>query len=451
MVKKHKVFTLTTKQMEAFSFLQDNSSNIILYGGQANSGKSFLGSFWLILNCLKYPKTRWALCRSTFKDLKKSSLKTFKETAKKFFELDENIHYKINHVENSIYFYNGETKKFDGAEIFLMNLQYMPSDPDGDSFGGYELTGAVIDELPQITEKYFNVIFTRLRYNLDLYGLSAKLFCTCNPTTGWVKSFFYDRWIKDQLPNDIKFISTVGDNHFFRDSGHSKRIKTYSEKELKRLEYGDWDYAEDIDQLFNNDKIEEVMSPIDFYKRDASGRIINNYYLSVDVAGEGKDKTVICFWNHLTIEKIWKFEKLNTLQVSQEVIKIMNEYKIPKNKVITDGIGVGKGVVDNIGCRNFISNGKVYNNEKYDMLKSQCYFKLKMTGWSLGPNISREYRDIIKKELQSIKDESNEFVYKINNKDNQKKILGHSPDFVDAIMMRMIFLYSSTEKVINIY
>jgi hypothetical protein len=77
------------------------------------------------------------------------------------------------------------------------------------------------------------------------------------------------------------------------------------------------------------------------------------------------------------------------------------------------------------------------------MLKSQCYFKLSKEKWSILDSVKPEYREQIKKELSSIRDASDDFKYKINSKDEQKKLLGgSSPDFSDSLMMRIYFTYS---------
>ena len=61
---------LTKKQTEALDYLEDSSTNELLFGGGAGGAKSFLGCVWIILSCLKYPCTRWVIGRSKLKALK---------------------------------------------------------------------------------------------------------------------------------------------------------------------------------------------------------------------------------------------------------------------------------------------------------------------------------------------------------------------------------------------
>lgn len=440
----HKKFELSDKQFEAWEYLNDSTSNIILYGGQAYSGKSFLACFWLITNCLQYTNTRWALCRKSLTDLKKTSLNTFKETAEKFFNLKENKNYKINHQTNTINFYNFETKKFDGAEILLLNLDFRPSDTEAHFLGGYEFTGAVIDELPQITKEYFSTLYTRLRYNIEENGLTAKLLCTCNPTVGWVKYHFYERFKKNQLPNDTKFVSTVGDKLFFRKKSYENTLKGFSERDLKRLEYGDWEYANSIDQLFNSNKLEQIFTGLKYSENVT-------HYITADIARLGEDSTVIMVWEGLKVIRVYKLLKSLIDETAQFIINIMQEFKVPRNNVICDSDGVGGGVVDIIRCVGFVNNSKPKNDEKYDMLKSQCYFKLSTIDWSIDRSIDEEIRNSIRRELEAIRNKSDDFKYRINTKDEQKRLLGNSPDFADSLMMRMYFLYLIEDKVIEIW
>ena len=64
------------KQHEAYSKLNDNSTKETLYGGAAGGGKSWLGCEWLLVNCLRYPKTKWFIGREELKRLRASTYQT---------------------------------------------------------------------------------------------------------------------------------------------------------------------------------------------------------------------------------------------------------------------------------------------------------------------------------------------------------------------------------------
>jgi len=418
---------LNEVQTEGWVKLQDRTTEIILLGSLANCGKSWLVGVWLLTSCLQYPGTRWGIARKNLNDLKKTSLKTFFDVSK-FYGVKIDVDFKVNYQSNTIIFKNG-------SEIYLLNLEEQPSDPDFDRLGGTEFTGVAIDELAQITQTAFEVIYSRIRYKLDDYNLTKKMLCTTNPTNNWVKSYFYDRHIKNTLPKQISFISAVGKNNPYQGKNYLNSLSMLSESQHRRLVDGDWEYANSPDQLFNSEKLDEIMSPIQWGD--------DQYYITIDVARLGEDSTVIVLWKGMSVVKIVQLKQVVTTETVRVVREMAQEFKVTNNRIIADSDGVGGGVVDQLRCKGFVNNSKPFKGEKYDMLKSQCYFKLSKEKWSILDSVKPEYREQIKKELSSIRDSSDDFKYKINSKDEQKKLLGgSSPDFSDALMMRIYFTYS---------
>ena len=196
--------SLTKKQDVAFTYLNDSVTTEILFGGSAGGGKSFIGCAWLIINCIKYPGTRWLMGRSKLKALKQTTLNTFFEICS-VWKLNDS-HYKYNQQSGEITFYNGST-------IILKDLFLYPSDPNFDSLGSLEITGAFIDEVNQITEKAKNIVASRMRYKLTEYKLIPKLFMSCNPAKNWVYEQFYKKSKNNELEEYKKFIpALVTDN-----------------------------------------------------------------------------------------------------------------------------------------------------------------------------------------------------------------------------------------------
>lgn len=426
-IKKIELFDI---QLQAFKYLLDNETECILYGGKANSGKSWIGSVYLLLQALTYPNTRWGLCRSSLTELKKTSLKTFIDVCKKYGYKD----YKINYQSNSVLFPNG-------SEIFMINLQWRPRDREAHFLGGYELTGAVVEEVPQIPKVYFEVLSARIRYKLDDYNLKKKILLTCNPDNGWVKSFFYTRWLKGELPNNIKFVNAVGKTNPYAGKNYDSSLSLLSEQNRRRYD-GDWEYAEASDQIFTADKLEKIFTGL-FYG------IEKDYYITCDPARMGEDTTVIILWEGFKIIEIKKLVKQEIPDIYNTIRKYMEDYNISKNKVIVDSTGLGQGLRDMLQCVEFHSINKPFNKERFDMLKSQLYFKLSKTDWSIAMHIKSEYKELIQRELESIRDKSDDIKYKINSKDEQKLLLENkSPDFSDAIMLRMYFLYENNNQFI---
>ena len=91
---------------------------------------------------------------------------------------------------------------------------------------------------------------------------------------------------------------------------------------------------------------------------------------------------------------------------------------------------------------------KCIGKENYFNLKAQCYFKLaEMVNDNKIFCLDQEYRDQIIKELEQIKQKDrsdNTEAIRLESKKDLKERLGHSPDFTDMLMMRMLAELSVT-------
>jgi len=143
---------LLPKQENAVYYLKDEETNELIYGGAAGGGKSALGCLWLIENCQKYPGSRWLMGRSKLKTLRETTLKTFFELAT-----------RLNITDQYTYNASDYTIKWDnGSEIVLKDLFFYPSDPNFDSLGSLEITGAFIDECNQLVYKAWQIVKSRI-------------------------------------------------------------------------------------------------------------------------------------------------------------------------------------------------------------------------------------------------------------------------------------------------
>ena len=64
---------LNYKQSEALDYLEDDTTEEVLFGGAAGPGKTTLGCFWQIKNRLKYPGSRGFIGRAKMMTLRETT------------------------------------------------------------------------------------------------------------------------------------------------------------------------------------------------------------------------------------------------------------------------------------------------------------------------------------------------------------------------------------------
>jgi hypothetical protein len=421
---------LTKKQSQAWKLLMDNITNIVLYGGSAGAGKSWLGCLWITTLCLKYKGIRCLIGRTVLTQLKMTTLNTLFETLQSM-GLKSNEHYTYNGQSNIITFQNG-------SEIVLKDLQYQPSDPNFDSLGGLELTAVFVDEAAQISQLAYNILKSRIRFKLNEYKLQPKILMTCNPGQVWLKKEFYLPYIQGTLSIDKAFVPALPLDNPHLPPSYIEMLKSLPSTQRRRLLEGDWNYMEEDDSLFNFDHISNSV-----FVNVPQGT--DKKYMSVDVARFGADRSVVVIWSGLVVLDIKVYSKLSTTELSTEIRDLIRSHGIHINNVIVDTDGVGAGVGDQLkGCVNFVNNSSPLHGQNFTNLKSQCYVKLselfkegKVSINLMDPTTVDE----LTQELLSVKlkDIDKDNKVGVQSKDEMKKVLGKSPDLSDALMMRMYY------------
>ena len=118
------------------------------------------------------------------------------------------------------------------------------------------------------------------------------------------------------------------------------------------------------------------------------------------------------------------------------------------HNIIIDEVGVGGGLVDRLGCVGFIANATPQLNaqgekENYKSLKDQCGYRLAdkvNTGGLWVDTTDSDLKASITEELSVLKSAGKEDEkLRIIDKDTQKKLIGHSPDHLDNLIIRCYF------------
>lgn len=418
---------LLHKQEHAVFYLNDNLTKEVLYGGAAGGGKSALGCLWLISMCQRYPKTRWLMGRAKLKSLKDTTLNTFFDLAG---VLKITNDFTYNAQSNVILFSNG-------SEIILKDLFLYPADPNFDSLGSLEITGAFIDECNQIVYKAWQIVTSRCRYKLNEFGLIPKVLGSCNPAKNWTYKEFYKRDRDNSLPTTKRFIQALPTDNPHLPQSYLDSLLALDKNSKQRLYYGNWEYDDDPSTLIDIDSISDYWNP-----NHLKGE--GNMYMTIDVARKGKDKTVFRVWHGWLVVYRYEIAKSGLDVVVRKAKELQLKYKVANSNTIADEDGVGGGVIDFLNCKGFVNGSRALNDENYNNLKSQCGYKMaqKIVNREVGEICDNaEVKSITSEEMEQVKQKDIDKDGKVAliGKDIVKQMIGRSPDEWDSIMMRYYF------------
>ena len=156
--------------------------------------------------------------------------------------LKEGINYKINNLEGILTFWNG-------SEVTLSELENIPSDPDFQRLGSNEWSVGMIDEASEVSERAVEVLFSRLRYNLENTFKIPRLLMTTNPCITWIR----DRFVQDKDGNPailqpgeayVPFSVFDNPNKEFVATYRAALDKITDRATKERLLYGNWDFVD---------------------------------------------------------------------------------------------------------------------------------------------------------------------------------------------------------------
>jgi len=438
----------TPKQNLCFYYLQCPDVEEILYGGSLGCLKSTTACQWLIAYSLKYPGTRWFIARKTLKRIKQTILKTFYECAARWNVQNRFI---LNKTDNVIQVDTGIRDKAGNtiySEILLMHVDE-EKDPELISWRGTEFTGGVCDEANEISENAKSEIKSRIRYKLKEFNLTPKLLLTCNPNQGYLKEQFYVPFKNNTLPPYRKFIQALpGDNPHLPES-YIQLLEKLPQAKREVLLLGNWDFVSD-NLLMEYDSILRMFYSSADAEDDSTEKTFT-YYLSIDPARMGEDKTVIMVWKNFDVIEIKTIQKQTLDLTLKDIQQFIAKYKIENKNVILDIDGLGAGIADYIkGCSKIHNNARPFNEENYSNLKTQLYYRLSEYVNTDKVRIQKctdEQKADILQELLNVKSNSKlDGKQSIISKEEIKKLIKRSPDYADALAYRFYWVVNPKGK-----
>jgi len=418
---------LSKRQTECWEYIFDKKTSEVCFGGGVSGGKSYLLCLAIATMAVQYTDTRYILGRSVLHTLKQTTLVTLFQVLKDM-GLKPDKHFNYNGQDNTV-------KLFNNSIIILKNLEYTPSDPNYERLQGYEVTAVGVDEASQISETCYNILKSRIRYKLTDYSLIPKIILTCNPGNNYIKRIFYIPFQEGNLPESKVFIQSLITDNPYVSQDYIDMLQTLPAEQKKRLLYGDWFFTDEIGKLFDYDDIVACS-----YK--TAPNPADKKYISVDVARFGNDTSIAIVWVGLTVVEIVRYKKLDTIELSNNIKELIAKHGIHPSQVIGDSDGLGAGVIDTLKCVAFVNNSSPLHKQNFANLKAQCYVKLSdmIREGKISINVlDSAIVEELTQELLTVrlKDVDKDNKIQVISKDEQKKVLGKSPDLSDALMFRM--------------
>lgn len=423
------------KQLLAFKYLADPSVRYLCYGGAAGGGKSWLGCDWLLRCGHSFPGTRWFIGRKNIKDSRESVLVTFDKVAR----FHGYTAYKKN--DDGIKFANG-------SEIILLDLTFYPKiDPLFERLGSKEFTGGWIEEGGEVHHLAFEVLKSRIGRHLnEEYGLEPKMLITCNPKKNWIYKQIYRPWKQGTLRSDTRFVQALVYDNPFISQDYIDTLESIESRTMRlRLLAGYWEYEDNKNALVDYDAILDCFTnPV----QPSSGP----EYLSADLAMKGRDHYVS--WNFrgnwVTLSSY--LAECNAKEIEEDLRAKSSARGISRSHIVADSDGLGEYLSSYlVGIKEF-HGGSPALDKSYANLKSQCAFKLAelINARRFHIDCPDELRDIVAEELEYClvaKDVDADTSKKaIISKDEQKVLLGRSPDCFDGLNMGMVYFINPPQR-----
>jgi len=428
---------LNLKQTAALDFLEDDTTEEVLFGGAAGPGKTTLGTYWQLKRRMKYPGTRGFIGRAVMKTLKETTLMTLFEVAK-MQGIKRGVHFDLTSSQdkefpNCIVFQNSSL-------IFLRDLFHYPSDPDFDELGSLEITDAYIDECSQVVSKAKDILKVRIRYKLTEYDLIPKILYTTNPTKNWAYSEFFKSHERNELPKHRRFVQAFAwDNPDYPKSSLESLKNMPEGPEKQRLYHGNWDYSDDPSVLCEYDAIMDMFTN-DHVKGNGKKRI------SSDLAMQGRDKFIIASWDGLVCNLRVDKGKSDGKMIETDIKQVMIQDGVGHSQTVVDSDGMGAYLESYLkGIKEFHGGAQAVHKTEFVNMKAECGYKLaeKVNKREIKVICSPAQKEQIIKEMGVLKSKSvdlDESRKRLISKEEMKECLnGRSPDYLDTLMMGMFF------------
>lgn len=316
----------------------------------------------------------------------------------------------------------------------------MPSDPEFDRLGSFDLTDCALDEAQQIHPKAVSVLKGRFSVlSGDGWQTIPKALYTCNPARNWI----YNDFVKPAKENKIlphrAFIPALVTDNPTVSQDYIDNLRRADKVTVERLLNGNFEYDDDPSALVDYDAVADLFT-------NDHVQPTNNNYISADLAMQGRDKFVATHWKgfvcHIGIDQ----PKSTGKSIEDDLRELKIRTKTPNTHIVADSDGLGNYLNSYLkNIKTFHGGASAKNKKEYAKLKDECGFKLAelINERKIKIVCNPIIREVIIEEiLASLKrDNTDNDIQrkKLIPKSKVKESLARSPDYFDSILMRMYF------------
>lgn len=467
-------------------------ADIVIGGGSAGAGKSFA----LLMEPLRHSGNggfQAVIFRRTIPQIKNSG---------GLWDTSKELYFKLRNSGGKSPVPTEAPPKWkfpSGATLLFSHLEH---EADKFNWDGSQIALLGFDELIHFTQGQFWYLLGR---NRSACGVKPYVRATTNPqTSGWVKRFiewwiypddyevehlrgmpiperagvirYLARWneanywgdspeaaiaalpeegrvqYRVELVKSVTFIpGTLDDNVLLRDKdpSYEGNLLSQDKKHGARLRRGCWYDSGGDNELFRYESSRDM-----FTNSFVQGS--GNRYMTADIAMEGSDCFRVGIWNGLRLEKRFSWEKSDGRMIWEAMTKLAHTYSIPGKNIVFDANGVGnflsgffRSSYDFRSQSSPIEEGGV--KVDYQNLRVQCLFRLAKLIEDAKIYILDSgdvERDMICEELEAHKKTGQSASGKltVTPKEEIRALIGRSPDYVDMMLMRMVFEFAPVKK-----
>lgn len=296
-------------------------------------------------------------------------------------------------------------------------------------------------------------VYSQCKETIDKLWKPAYEELGFNKMTMFVKSVTF---IKGKLEENIKLISS--------DPNYVANLAQQDEEQRSRDLDGNWNFKNTGDDMIKLRDMERFYaSP--YNTADGTRRA------SCDIAFTGGDSLVMWLWIGWHIEDVFVI-RMDAKTVISAVKSKLDEWGVREENFVYDLNGLGQVFKPSNNGSGFFPKAVPFNNQQapfattreqedsikymYANLKSQCAYILasKIIKGEISINerlLDLQFngdgfekmplRQILIKERKCVRqeEETADKGFKLINKKTMKKIVGHSPDYFEGLIMRMVF------------